>query len=69
MRLHKVQLRIAVGNERSEHIARALGFAFEGTLRDEVKVGDEWLDHTIWSLLDHERWAQRDRHRSEGTIA
>jgi len=69
MRLHKVQLRIAVGNVRSEHIARRLGFALEGTLRDEVKVGDEWLDHTVWSLLDHEWWIQRERHRSEGTIA
>ena len=69
MRLHKVQLRIAVGNVRSERIARALGFAFEGTLRDEVKVSDEWLDHTVWSLLEGEWWAQRERHRSEGTIA
>jgi ribosomal-protein-serine acetyltransferase len=69
LRLHKVQLRIAVGNVRSERIARSLGFAFEGTLRDEVKVGDEWLDHTVWSLLEGEWWAQRERHRSEGTIA
>ena len=69
MRLHKVQLRIAVGNVRSERIARSLGFTLEGTLRDEVKVGDEWLDHTVWSLLEHEWWDQRERHRSEGTIA
>ena len=69
MRLHKVQLRIAVGNVRSEQIARRLGFALEGTLRDEVKVGDEWLDHTVWSPHAHEWWIQRERHRSEGTIA
>ncbi len=69
MRLHKVQLRIAVGNERSERIAESLGFAYEGVLRDEVKVGDVWLDHTVWSLLEEEWWAQRDRYRSEGTIA
>ena len=69
MRLHKVQLRIAVGNVRSERIAENLGFAFEGTLRDEVKVANTWLDHTVWSLLEDEWWAQRERHRSEGTIA
>ena len=69
MRLHKVQLRIAIGNTRSEQIAKRLGFVREGTLRDEVKVGDRWLDHTVWSLLESEWWAQRDRLRSEGTIA
>jgi ribosomal-protein-serine acetyltransferase len=69
MRLHKVQLRIAVGNNRSEQIARRLGFAHEGTLRDEVKVGDRWLDHTVWSLLESEWWTERDRYQSEGTIA
>lgn len=67
--LHKVQLRIAVGNERSEHIAQRLDFTFEGTLRDEVKVGDEWLDHTVWSLLADEWWTMRERLRTEGTIA
>lgn len=69
MKLHKVQLRIAVGNIRSERIAQNLGFVLEGTLRDEVKVGSRWLDHTVWSLLEDEWWAQRDRHRTEGTIA
>ena len=69
LELHKVQLRIAVGNERSESIARGLAFTFEGTLRDEVKIGKEWLDHTVWSLLADEWWAMRDRLRAEGTIA
>lgn len=68
LQLHKVQLRIAVGNTRSESIAEALGFTLEGTLRDEVKIGNAWLDHTVWSLLESEWWSQRDRHRSEGTI-
>ena len=69
LRLHKVQLRIAIGNTRSEHIAEELGFVREGVLRDEVKVGNQWLDHSVWSLLEEEWWSQRDRHRSEGTIA
>lgn len=69
LHLHKVQLRIAVGNIRSERIAERLGFTNEGTLRDEVKVDGRWLDHTVWSLLEAEWWPQRDRHRAEGTIA
>ena len=68
MGLHKVQLRIALGNTRSERIARAVGFAHEGVLRDEVKVGNQWLDHSVWSMLESEWWEARDRHRAKGTI-
>lgn len=69
MGLHKVQLRIAVGNTASDRIAEKLGFEFEGTLRDEVRVAGRWLDHTVWSMLDHEWLVQRERHRAEGTIS
>ncbi len=69
MALHKVQLRIAVGNAASDRIAEKLGFVLEGTLRDEVKIGNRWLDHTVWSMLEQEWWIQRDRHRAEGTIS
>jgi RimJ/RimL family protein N-acetyltransferase len=41
----------------------------EGTLRDEVKIGNRWLDHTVWSMLESEWWVHRDRHRAEGTIS
>jgi RimJ/RimL family protein N-acetyltransferase len=51
---HKLVLRIAMGNVASERIAERLGFTFEGTLRDEVRIGDEWVDHTAWSLLSQE---------------
>ena len=66
---HKIVLRIAVGNLASEAIARKLGFAFEGTLREEVRVGDVWLDHTSWSLLDREWWEERERLKAQGMLA
>lgn len=69
MGLHKIQLRIAVGNVRSERIAERLGFTQEGVLRDEVKIADRWLDHTVWSMLEKEWWVHRDTHRAEGTIS
>ncbi|MFV2000646.1 MAG: GNAT family N-acetyltransferase [Acidimicrobiia bacterium] len=69
MGFHKVQLRIAVGNDRSDRVAERIGFVQEGILRDEVKVGNRWLDHTVWSMLEEEWWVQRDRHRAEGTIS
>jgi RimJ/RimL family protein N-acetyltransferase len=56
--LHKIVLRIAVGNKGSERIAEKLGFSYEGVLRDEVKVAGRWLDHTSWSMLASE-WSVR----------
>ena len=49
--LHKVNLRIAVGNRASERVAEKLGFSIDGVLRQELRVGGRWLDHTIYSML------------------
>lgn len=67
MGLHKVQLRIAVGNVGSDRIAEKIGFIREGVLRDEVKVGARWLDHSIWSMLEPEWQRSRDRNPAEGS--
>jgi len=66
---HKIVLRIAVGNVASEHVARKLGFLHEGILRDEVRVGSTWLDHTIWSILEREWRVERRRLEAEGRIS
>ncbi len=52
--MHKITLRIAVGNEASDRVAEKLGFTSEGVLREELKVNGAWLDHTLYSLLEHE---------------
>ena len=52
--MHKITLRIAVGNEASDRVAEKLGFTREGILREELKVNGAWLDHTLYSLLEHE---------------
>ncbi len=54
MGLHKVVLRIAVGNRASERIAEKLGFHRDGVLREELLIGGRWVDHTLYSLLAHE---------------
>ncbi len=54
MDLHRVTLRIAVGNRASERVAEKLGFTHEGLLRKEVLVHGVWLDHTLWALLEEE---------------
>jgi len=66
--LHKLTLRIAVGNKPSERVAEKLGFLQEGTLREEVKIGQTWIDHTIWSLLENEWVVQRDHLEAEGRL-
>lgn len=53
--LHKITLRIATGNKASERIAEKLGFVKEGVLRDELRIRGVWVDHTLFSLLEHER--------------
>lgn len=63
--MHRVVTRIAVGNIASERIVQKLGFLKEGTLRDEVKVGTRWLDHTVWGLLDREWRMERRRYPTE----
>ena len=59
MRLHRVILRIAIGNTASERIGEKLGFTREGILREEIKIRGQWLDHSVWGLLDHEYRKQR----------
>lgn len=58
MGLHKVTLRIAVGNRSSERVAEKLGFIREGVLREELLIRGRWVDHTLFSMLEHE-WAAR----------
>ncbi|MGB7860630.1 MAG: GNAT family protein [Acidimicrobiia bacterium] len=61
---HKVILRIAVGNDASDRVAQKLGFTREGILREELLIRGNWVDHSLWSLLDREYRAMR---RSEAS--
>lgn len=63
LRMHRVILRIAVGNRASERVAEKLGFFREGILREEIKVHGEWLDHSVWGLLEHEYKKNVDTYR------
>ena len=52
--MHKIVLRIAVGNRASERIAEKLGFTREGVLREELLIRGTWIDHSLYSLLEQE---------------
>jgi len=66
--LHRATLRIATGNSPSERIAEKLGFVREGLLRKEVLVAGQWLDHSLWAILDDEFTANRSRYAAEGWL-
>lgn len=59
LRMHRIVLRIAVGNRASERVAEKLGFVREGVLREELEVHGTWMDHTVYSMLEHEYQKQR----------
>lgn len=68
LRLHRVTLRIATGNRASERIAEKLRFTREGLLRKEVLVGGEWMDHSLWAILEEEFRAYRDHYLAGGLL-
>ncbi len=68
LELHRIVLRIAVGNDASQRVAEKLGFIREGLLRQELKVRGEWLDHTAWGLLEEEYRRIRPHYAEAGWV-
>lgn len=66
MGFHKVIMRIAVGNDASHRVAEKLGFTRDGVLREELLIRGNWVDHTLWSMLEREHQAIRRARRSSG---
>lgn len=58
MHLHKVEIRVAVGNEKSSAIPERLGFIKEGTLRAAEWLYDHYVDHVVYGMLLTE-WQQQ----------
>jgi ribosomal-protein-serine acetyltransferase len=50
-RLHRVELRAAVGNVRSQAVAERAGFVREGVLRGAERVGDRYHDLVVFGAL------------------
>lgn len=54
LRLHKVRADVAVGNHGSARVLEKMGFAREGTLREDRPIGGVFIDHWRYGLLARE---------------
>lgn len=48
--LHRIEIHIATGNDRSRRIPERLGFALEGVLRQVQRIRGEFVDHAVYAL-------------------
>ncbi|MFE9690399.1 GNAT family N-acetyltransferase [Micromonospora sp. NPDC005806] len=62
--LHRISLEVFAFNPRARRVYEKAGFVAEGTLRQVLRDGDDWVDATVMSILAPE-WA-RHRGRPEG---
>jgi ribosomal-protein-alanine N-acetyltransferase len=56
VRVHRVEARAAVNNERGNAALKALGARREGTLKEAFWQDDRFVDQYLWAFLDS-RWA------------
>ncbi|NQU84306.1 MAG: GNAT family N-acetyltransferase [Mariniphaga sp.] len=54
LNLNRVQIKVAVGNEKSSAIAKRLNFQFEGIERDGEKHHNKFLNLEVYSFLKKE---------------
>lgn len=54
LKLNKIIIRVAIGNQSSEKIARRLGFTQEGILREDIANKGSYLDGYTFGLLKSE---------------
>lgn len=51
LKLHRIEIRCAVGNEKSRGIPVRLGFSEEGVARGSEWLGDHFVDHVVYAML------------------
>lgn len=54
LKWHHVSLDVFVFNQRAIHTYEKVGFKHEGVLRDAIKVGNQYVDDILMSMLEEE---------------
>lgn len=52
LRLHRVYIQAATGNDASNRVIQKLGFKLEGLLRENERVKQNFLDHNIYGMTE-----------------
>ena len=63
LRAHRLWLDVMEHNERARRLYRSLGYVEEGTLRECLRVGDQYVSLVVLSKLAHEYTAAHERER------
>jgi len=66
--IHRLEARAAVRNGRGNGALRKIGAVQEGLLRKSFLKNGEYLDQTLWTILDEDWQAKRCWASGEGTI-
>lgn len=54
LKLHRIEIRAATENHKSLAIPERLGFQKEGCLRSSEWLSDKYVDHYVFSLIQHD---------------
>ncbi len=54
LRLHRVFIQAATGNDASNRVIKKLGFKIEGVLRENERVKNRFLDHNIYGMTSED---------------
>ena len=60
LKVHRVEARVAVDNDRSNAALERLGAVHEGVLRAAFIRGEAYVDQNLWALLPSRRKGPRD---------
>ena len=55
VKVHRIEARAAVDNDRSNAALQKLGASREGTLRNAFWMNDRFVDQNLWAILDSDR--------------
>ena len=62
LKLHRVFIQAATENEPSNRVIKRLGFKWEGLLRENERIRDNFFDHNIYGMTRSDFVALRESH-------